>query len=163
MHSRSDTRLQTHVAKRGGHILPVAAIVTGWINVACWNICDHDQVFWLAKCAWSLDHSLLRLLIVSFSRVNGQIAAMHSWSIDLCSLNVTLIRSKRALITWFNFDPGHKYFYTRHISNYTPWLFNQRIKMNPSLLNHCNLSNQKLQKEVIKWSKGQWLRKTTWI
>ena len=25
---RSDTRLQTHVAKRDGHILPVAAIVT---------------------------------------------------------------------------------------------------------------------------------------
>ena len=71
------------------------------------------------KCAWSLDHSHLRLLIAWFSRVNGQTAATSTWSIDFSSSGGHLDwPSKRALIAWFKFDPSCKRFYTGHISDY---------------------------------------------
>ena len=41
-----------------------------------------------------------------------------SWFFDFHSSKVTLISwsaLKKGLITWFNFDPGHKCFYTGHI------------------------------------------------
>ena len=67
----------------------------------------------IIKCAWSLDPSLLRLLINWFSRVKGQIAPNCSWFVDFSSLEVTLIPwsvPQKVLITRFNFDPGRKHF-----------------------------------------------------
>ena len=54
------------------------------LHVACWSVCDCDQVFWLAK-------SVLDCLITWFLRVKGQIAPMHSWPVDFSSSEVTLI------------------------------------------------------------------------
>ena len=54
--------------------------------------------------SWALD----------FQRVEGQIAAVCSWSIDF-SNSWSLDRPpKGPLIAWFNFDPSRKHFYTEH-------------------------------------------------
>ena len=61
-------------------------------GVTCWSVCYRNQVFLIGKKrAWLLDRSLLRLLIVWFPRVKGQIAAARSWSVDFSSSEVTLI------------------------------------------------------------------------
>ena len=98
---------------RGNHL---------YVSVACRSVCEHDQVFCLEK-------SVLDRLIVPF---------WGFWSLDFQGSKVTLLphvldcwflavwRSswsldwppKRAWIAWFNFDPGRKHFYTRHISDY---------------------------------------------
>ena len=82
--------------------------------------------------AFDLQKSVLDRLIIcfwsswllDFWRVKGQIAAAHSWSDDFSSSEVTLIPwsvPKGTLITWFNFDPGHKHFYMGHITY--KWLY----------------------------------------
>ena len=117
---RVETRLHRATA-RGSHLY-----------VACRIVCDRDQVFWSTKsvldrliawsfpsdavdrlivpfwCCWSLDRSLLMLLIAWFPRVKGQIAAVRSWLLILRSPWALDWPPKRALITWLNFDPGSK-------------------------------------------------------
>ena len=61
------------------------------LYVAYSSVCNCDQVFWSAKCAWLLDCSLLRLLITWFPKVKGQIAAMCPWLLIFNSLGVILI------------------------------------------------------------------------
>ena len=59
-----------------------------------------------------------RQKVCLISRVKGH---MHSWLLIFSSLEVILIpwsAPKRALITWFNFDPSRKCFYMGHISDY---------------------------------------------
>ena len=68
------------------------ALVSGYFFVTCWNVCGLDQDYWSSKIvldcliilfwtSWSLDLEWFK----------GQIALMCSWSVDLCSLEVTLI------------------------------------------------------------------------
>ena len=72
------------------------------LYVVCWNICDQDQDFWLAK-------SVLDRLIISskaldrfiFLRVKGRIGTVRSWSFDFRSLEMALI-SWLALKTGFD-------------------------------------------------------------
>ena len=48
-------------------------------------------VAWKWKCARFLDCFLLKLLIAWFWGFKGQATATHSWPVDFCSLEVTLI------------------------------------------------------------------------
>ena len=93
------------------YMLPVEAFVTG------------IEVFDLRLIDWSFASEALDNLL-DFWRVKGQIAATHSWSDDFSSQEVALIPwsvPKGTLITWFNFDPGHKHFYMGHITY--KWLY----------------------------------------
>ena len=103
----------------GSHASTQQHVITGWIafpisfcqkreglNIACWSICDRDLDFWSERSVF--DH-----LIVPFWNSwfwVGFAVQRSPWSIDQ--------PSKRALITWFNFDPGYKLFNTRHIGDY---------------------------------------------
>ena len=97
------------------------------LYVTCWSVCDWEHDFWLAKTvldlliSWSLDRSFKALdhLILYRSKVELELCVFDSlifavwrwpWSLDRLS--------KWSLITWFSFDRGHKYFYTRDISDY---------------------------------------------
>ena len=51
--------------------------------VACWNVCNLDQMF-----DWQ---SVLDLLIAWFSRIKSQIAAVRSWFVDFSSSEARLI------------------------------------------------------------------------
>ena len=95
------------------YMLPVEAFVTG-IKVFDLQKSVLDR---LIICFWSSQ-------LLDFWRVKGQIAATHSWSDDFSSLEVALIPwsvPNETLITWFNFDPGHKHFYMGHITY--KWLY----------------------------------------
>ena len=103
--------------------------------------CKWEKCAMSKKCAWSLDRPLLRLLITWFSRVRGQTGAVHSWSVDFSSSEATLIpwsAPKRALIAWFNFDPGRKCFYMGHIRDYPLnvcvllWPFSNHVNLSPA-------------------------------
>ena len=71
-----------------------------------------------------LDHLIVPFWsswLLDFGGFKGQVAAVHSWPTDFCSLEVTLILdqfSKRALSAWSNFDPGCKHFNMGHTSDY---------------------------------------------
>ena len=112
-HSTTGFHYQLHTESRkarGSHLY-----------VACWSICNWDQDFWLAKSVldWlivpskALDHLI-------FLWVKGQIAAVHSWSFDCCSLEVTLIPWSALKEGFDHLIPSCKCFYTDHTSGYTP-------------------------------------------
>ena len=77
--------------------------------------------------AWS---SLQKLLIAGQWFFYGSKVKLESHVLDPLIFTVRMLPwlldrlSKRALITWFNFDPGCKRFYTGHISDY-PLNYNQ--------------------------------------
>ena len=92
------------------------------LYVACKSACNRDHVFWPAK-------SVLERLIISFwgsllldsqvSKVKLQPHILHYWLSAVWRSPWSFNQSpKRALTTWFNFDPGHKHFYTGHVSDY---------------------------------------------
>ena len=73
------------------------------------------------KCAWLLDWPSWGPWLLDFLQVKGQIVATCSWSLIFKVPRSTWSLdwlSKSALIAWFYFDPGHKHFYTEHISDY---------------------------------------------
>ena len=87
---------------------------------ACWSVFNRDQDSWSAKTckryAWLLDSLWVKGWIICSCMcactLDRLIIADRRlpWSLDQLS--------KRALITWFNFDPGRKHFYTGHLSDY---------------------------------------------
>ena len=106
------------------HILTIMIPVTrgSHLHVTCRSVCDHNQVFWSAKSV--VDH-----LIVPFwgswsldfqgSMVTLQSCVLDCWLLAVWRSPWSLDRPpKRALIAWFNFDPGRKRFYTGHASDY---------------------------------------------
>ena len=78
------------------------------LNIAHWSICDQDLDFWSDRNTSVFNHSIV-LFGSSWFWV-GLAVQRSPWSIDQ--------PSKRALITWFNFDPGCKQFNTKHIGDY---------------------------------------------
>ena len=73
------------------------------------------------KCAWSLDHSFWGSWRLDFqgSKVKLQPHILDYWFLAVWRSPQSLDwPPKRALIAWFNFDPGHKRFYTGPISDY---------------------------------------------
>ena len=90
------------------------------LYVACKTACNRDQVFWPAK-------SVLERLIISFwgsllldfqvSKVKLQPHILYYWLSAVWRSPWSFDQSpKRALTAWFNFDPGHKHFYTEHVT-----------------------------------------------
>ena len=97
----------TQPSTRGSHLY-----------VACRRSLQPDQDFWSAKRV--LDRSLLEHLIAWFwtdQRSNCSHEFLIRWFSQSGALDQL---SKRALIAWFNFDPGCKCFYTRHIGDHPP-------------------------------------------
>ena len=91
------------------YMLPVEAFVTG-IKIYDWqrNVLDH-----LIVPSKALDHLI-------FLWANVQIAAVHSWSFDCCSLEVTLIPWSALKKSFDHLIPSCKCFYMDHTSGYTP-------------------------------------------
>ena len=115
------------------------------LYVACWSICDHDQVFDRRKVcliAWSVPPEALDHLIFKGQRSNCS-HVLDCWFLAAWKSPWSLDRSpKRALVTWFNFDLGCKCFYMGHKSDSlfpSAWCFHevavQRV-WTPVLLTH---------------------------
>ena len=106
--------------------LPVQGVVS---YVACWSVCNRDQDFWSAKSV--LDHLIIPSktpdrLIFHGSKVRLQLHILDPLIFAVQRLPWSLGRFLKGFDRLIHFDPGHKCFYTGHISDY-PLLYPNQI------------------------------------
>ena len=114
---------KTHTG-RGLLGLVVQVVVTYMSPVEAFNLWPGSRFLLSKKCAWSLDHPFYSSWSLDFfyrSKVELEPRVLDLLIFTVQNLTWSLDQlSKRALIAGFNFDPGHKHFYTEHMCLCSP-------------------------------------------